>query len=50
MLERVAEVEARFSADVHVELAMAVAMCQMFPVLKRGLGHAVACALVAVDV
>ena len=37
-------------APSHIELAMAVAMCQIFPVIKRGMGLAVACSLVTVEV
>jgi len=50
VLDHVAEVEAAFGSAVRVELAMAVAMCQIFPVIKRGMGLAVACSLVQVDV
>ena len=48
--ERAAEVEALFGHEVHVELAMAVAMCGIFPLIKRGLGQSLACSLVTVDV
>ena len=47
---RVAEVEALFGHEAHVELAMAVATCHLFPVVKRGLGQALACELVTVEV
>ncbi len=50
VLDWVARVEDTFGHEAHVELALAVAMCQIFPVLKRGLGQAVACALVTVEV
>jgi len=46
----VARVEETFGHEAHVELAVAVAMCQIFPVVKRGLGQAVACSLVTVEV
>lgn len=39
-----------FGEDVRVELALAVATCQLFPILKRGLGQDLACALVTVEV
>ena len=39
-----------FGAEAVVELALAIAMCQVFPVLKRGLGHAKSCSIVKVDV
>lgn len=48
--ERAAEVEALFGHEVHVELAMAVAMCGIFPTIKRGLGLSLACSLVTVEV
>ena len=48
--ERAAEVEALFGHDVHVELSMAVAMCSVFPIIKRGLGQSLACSLVTIDV
>ena len=48
--DRAAEVEALFGPGVHVELAMAVAMCSIFPIVKRGLGQSLSCALVTVDV
>lgn len=50
VLEWVRRVEQTFGPDAHVELAMAVGLCQMFPVVKRGLGQAVACSLVTVEV
>ena len=40
----------RFGEAILVELALAVATAQLFPVLKRGLGQDVACALVDVEV
>ena len=43
-------VRERWGEPVLVELALAVATAQLFPVLKRGLGQAVACSLVTVDV
>lgn len=43
-------IEALFGHDAHVELAMAVAMCHIFPVIKRGLGQSLSCSLVTVDV
>lgn len=39
-----------FGDEAMVELALAIAMCQLFPILKRGLGHAKSCSLVTVDV
>ena len=39
-----------FGEEAVVELCLAVAMCQVFPVLKRGLGHAKSCSVVTVDV
>ncbi|MGB3541936.1 hypothetical protein [Rubrivirga sp.] len=39
-----------FGQDVQVELALAVATCQLFPILKRGLGQDLACSLVTVEV
>ena len=46
----IAEVREAFGEAAHVELALAVATAQLFPLIKRGLGHDVACALVAVEV
>ena len=43
-------VRERFGEAVQVELALAVATAQLFPILKRGLGQDVACALVEVEV
>lgn len=43
-------VRARWGETVLTELALAVATVQVFPVLKRGLGQATACALVEIDV
>jgi alkylhydroperoxidase family enzyme len=39
-----------FGDEAMVELALAVTLCQMFPILKRGLGHAKSCSLVKVEV
>ena len=39
-----------FGEEGMVELALAITLCQTFPVLKRGLGHAKSCALVKVEV
>lgn len=39
-----------FGDEAMVELALAIALCQTFPILKRGLGHAKSCSLVKVDV
>jgi alkylhydroperoxidase family enzyme len=39
-----------FGDEAMVELALAIALCQTFPVLKRGLGHAKSCSLVKVVV
>lgn len=47
--DRVAEVEGLFGHEAHVELAMAVATCQLFPVVKRGLGQSLACSLVTIE-
>ena len=44
------DVQGWFGETVRVELALAVATAQVFPVLKRGLGQDLACALVTVDV
>lgn len=38
-----------FGAEAMVELAMAVALCQTFPILKRGLGFAKSCSLVKIE-
>ena len=46
----VEDVRQRLGEAALAELALAVATAQLFPVLKRGLGQAVACALVAVEV
>ena len=43
-------VRERFGEPVLVEMALAVATAQVFPVIKRGLGQDVACALVEVEV
>ena len=48
--EHAGRIAALFGHEAHVELAMAVAMCHVFPVMKRGLGMALACSLVTVDV
>ncbi|WP_412063264.1 hypothetical protein [Rubrivirga sp. IMCC45206] len=48
--DHVQAIEALFGHPAHVELAMAVAMCHIFPVIKRGLGQSLACALVTVEV
>ena len=50
VLEHVAAARVRFGDDGLVELALAVATAQVFPIVKRGLGKAVACARVQVDV
>jgi alkylhydroperoxidase family enzyme len=39
-----------FGEEAMVELALAIALCQTFPILKRGLGHARSCSLVKVEV
>jgi alkylhydroperoxidase family enzyme len=39
-----------FGDEGMVELALAIALCQTFPILKRGLGHAKSCSLVKVEV
>lgn len=46
----VAEVRDWFGQDILVELALAVATAQVFPILKRGLGQDLACSLVTVEV
>lgn len=46
----VAEVRDWFGQDILVELALAVATAQVFPILKRGLGQDLTCALVSVEV
>ena len=46
----VGEVRDWFGQPVLVELALAVATAQVFPILKRGLGQDLACALVTVEV
>lgn len=46
----IAEVREAFGDAGHVELALAVATVQLFPMLKRGLGQDVACRLVHVEV
>jgi alkylhydroperoxidase family enzyme len=46
----VEEVHQRLGEAALVDLALAVATAQLFPILKRGLGQDVACALVAVEV
>lgn len=48
--EVVEAVREQFGDDGLVELALAVATAQLFPILKRGLGQAVACARVEVTV
>ena len=50
VLDWVARSEAAFGHEAHVELAVAVAMAGIFPTVKRGLGQAVACSRVAVEV
>lgn len=44
------EVRDWFGPEILVELALAVATCQVFPILKRGLGQDLACAVVTVEV
>jgi alkylhydroperoxidase family enzyme len=39
-----------FGDEAMIELALAIALCQTFPILKRGLGHAKSCSLVKVEV
>lgn len=39
-----------FGEEAMVELALAIALCQTFPILKRGLGHAKSCSLVKIEV
>ncbi len=44
------DVQTRFGETVRVELALAVATAQVFPILKRGLGQDLTCARVTVEV
>ncbi len=44
------KLRAVFGDEAMVELALAIALCQTFPSLKRGLGHAKSCSLVKVEV
>ena len=44
------EVRDWFGPDIRVELALAVATAQVFPILKRGLGQDLACSVVTVEV
>ncbi|GAB5535733.1 MAG: hypothetical protein Rubg2KO_19820 [Rubricoccaceae bacterium] len=46
----VEQVRERWGEEALNELALAVATAQVFPVVKRGMGLAVACSLVQVDV
>jgi len=39
-----------FGDEALVELALAIAMCRVFPTLKRALGHAQSCSAVRVEV
>lgn len=39
-----------FGDEAMVELALALALCQTFPILKRAMGHAKSCSLVKVSV
>jgi alkylhydroperoxidase family enzyme len=39
-----------FGDEAMVELALAITLCQVYPILKRGLGHAKSCSLVNVEV
>jgi alkylhydroperoxidase family enzyme len=39
-----------FGEEGHMELALAIATCRVFPTLKRGLGHAVSCQRVEIRV
>lgn len=39
-----------FGDEAMVELALAITLCQTFPILKRGLGHAKSCSLVKVEI
>ncbi len=39
-----------FGAEAMIELAMAIALCQTYPILKRGMGYAKSCSLVKVEV
>jgi alkylhydroperoxidase family enzyme len=42
--------QAVFGDEAMVELALAITLCQVYPILKRGLGHAKSCSLVKVEV
>ncbi len=48
--DAVAEVRDWFGAEIQMELALGVATCQVFPILKRGLGQDLACSLVTIEV
>ncbi|MEM1118265.1 MAG: hypothetical protein AAF845_16485 [Bacteroidota bacterium] len=48
--EAVEAVRARFGESGLTELALAVTMVQVFPILKRGLGQDIACALVELKI
>jgi alkylhydroperoxidase family enzyme len=39
-----------FGNEAMIELAMAVALCQTFPILKRGMGYAKSCSVTEVEV
>jgi alkylhydroperoxidase family enzyme len=39
-----------FGEEAVIELAVALALCQTFPIVKRGMGHAKSCSVVKVDV
>lgn len=39
-----------FGDEAVIELALAIALCQTFPILKRGMGYAKSCSLVKVEV
>ena len=41
---------AKFSEAVVAELSLAIAMCGVFPTLKRGLGYATSCSRVQIEV
>lgn len=47
--ERRATLRARYGEAAFVELALGIAAARVFPTVKRGLGHATACALVPIS-
>ena len=49
VLERIEVVRARFGEAALYELALGIASARLFPVAKRGTGHAVSCSRVTLD-